>query len=41
MLNYCLRGDTHNDGYAVYPDGPVYALLKTHNAALKARASLS
>jgi mannan endo-1,4-beta-mannosidase len=30
-------GDTPNDGYAVYPDGAVYPLIKSHAAALKAR----
>lgn len=30
-------GDTPNDGYAVYPDGPVYPIMQTHAAALKAR----
>ncbi|KAJ8086150.1 hypothetical protein PM082_004972 [Marasmius tenuissimus] len=29
---------TNDDGYAIYPDDPVYAILKSHNAALKARA---
>ncbi len=32
------RGDTWDDGYAIYPDDPVYALEKSHAAALKARA---
>ncbi|KAF5317317.1 hypothetical protein D9611_003784 [Ephemerocybe angulata] len=31
-------GATHNDGYAVYPDGEVYPVIRTHAAALKARA---
>lgn len=31
-------GATHNDGYAVYPDGPVYPVIRSHAAALKARA---
>ncbi|KAF9005377.1 mannanase [Hymenopellis radicata] len=31
-------GDTWDDGYAIYPDDPVYALEKSHAAALKARA---
>lgn len=30
-------GDTANDGYAVYPDGPVYPILKSFAATLKAR----
>ncbi|KAJ7282395.1 glycoside hydrolase [Mycena rebaudengoi] len=30
-------GQTHNDGYTIYPTDPVYALLKSHSAALKAR----
>jgi len=30
-------GDTANDGYAVYPDGPVYPVLKQFAASLKAR----
>ncbi|KAG8933833.1 hypothetical protein FRC02_011068 [Tulasnella sp. 418] len=28
---------THDDGYTIYPSDPVYNLLKTHAAALKAR----
>ncbi|KAJ7110631.1 glycoside hydrolase superfamily [Mycena epipterygia] len=31
------NGPTPNDGYAIYPTDPVYALMKTHAAALKAR----
>nr|AGV52632.1 Man5A [Irpex lacteus] len=30
-------GDTPNDGYAVYPDGPAYPIITQHTAALKAR----
>jgi hypothetical protein len=30
-------GDTPNDGYAVYPDGPVYPVLKQFAASIKAR----
>ncbi|KDQ21473.1 glycoside hydrolase family 5 protein [Botryobasidium botryosum FD-172 SS1] len=30
-------GNTHDDGFAVYPDGAVYAVQKTHSAALKNR----
>ncbi|KAK1227932.1 hypothetical protein PQX77_009033 [Marasmius sp. AFHP31] len=29
---------THDDGYTIYPDDPVYAILTSHNAAMKARA---
>jgi mannan endo-1,4-beta-mannosidase len=29
--------DTPNDGFAIYPTDPVYALIKQHAAALKAR----
>ncbi|KAG6840742.1 hypothetical protein C0991_004651 [Blastosporella zonata] len=35
--SYLTNGATPNDGYAVYPDGPVYPLLTAHAAALKAR----
>ncbi|KAG5732651.1 putative mannan endo-1,4-beta-mannosidase F [Termitomyces sp. T112] len=35
--SHLSSGDTPNDGFAVYPDGPVYPLLKSHAAALKAR----
>ncbi|PPQ79908.1 hypothetical protein CVT26_004186 [Gymnopilus dilepis] len=35
--SHLSSGDTPNDGYAVYPDGPVYPLLTSHAAALKAR----
>ncbi|KAL0956595.1 hypothetical protein HGRIS_002732 [Hohenbuehelia grisea] len=35
--SYLSAGTTHNDGYAVYPDGPVYPVLTAHAAALKAR----
>ncbi|KAG8952186.1 hypothetical protein FRC03_012223, partial [Tulasnella sp. 419] len=28
---------THDDGYTIYPSDPVYPLLTSHNAALKAR----
>ncbi|EKM61758.1 glycoside hydrolase family 5 protein [Phanerochaete carnosa HHB-10118-sp] len=31
------NGDTPNDGYAEYPDGPVYPIIQAHAAALKAR----
>lgn len=30
-------GDTPDDGYGIFPDDPVYALLTSHAAALKAR----
>ncbi|KAJ7270478.1 mannanase [Mycena rebaudengoi] len=30
-------GQTPSDGYAIYPTDPVYALMKSHAAALKAR----
>ncbi|KAJ2918018.1 hypothetical protein MD484_g2381, partial [Candolleomyces efflorescens] len=30
-------GATHNDGFAVYPDGPVYPVVRSHAAALKSR----
>ncbi|KAL0578392.1 hypothetical protein V5O48_003613 [Marasmius crinis-equi] len=29
---------TSDDGYAIFPDDPVYPILASHNAALKARA---
>ncbi|KAF9469516.1 CEL4a mannanase [Collybia nuda] len=35
--SHLSTGDTWNDGYAVYPDGPVYPIMKTHAAALKSR----
>ncbi|KAF8079251.1 CEL4a mannanase [Lyophyllum atratum] len=35
--SHLSTGDTWNDGYAVYPDGPVYPILKSHAATLKAR----
>ncbi|KAJ7653906.1 CEL4a mannanase [Mycena polygramma] len=31
------NGPTPNDGYAIYPTDPVYALMKSHAAALKTR----
>ncbi|KAJ7278386.1 CEL4a mannanase [Mycena rebaudengoi] len=31
------NGQTANDGYTIYPTDPVYALLKSHSAALKPR----
>ncbi|KAF8658278.1 hypothetical protein AX16_002053 [Volvariella volvacea WC 439] len=31
-------GPTHDDGYTIYPDDPVYPILTSHAAALKARA---
>jgi mannan endo-1,4-beta-mannosidase len=31
-------GDTPQDGYAIYPDGPVYPILTAHAATMKARA---
>jgi len=30
-------GDTWNDGYAVFPDGPVYPVVKQYAASLKSR----
>ncbi|RXW25617.1 hypothetical protein EST38_g240 [Candolleomyces aberdarensis] len=30
-------GATHNDGFAVYPDGQVYPVVRSHAAALKSR----
>ncbi|KAF9038214.1 CEL4a mannanase [Panaeolus papilionaceus] len=36
--SHLSNGDTWNDGYAVYPDGPVYPIMKAHAATLKARA---
>lgn len=33
-----FSGATPNDGYAVYPDGPVYPIQQAHAAALKARS---
>ncbi|KDR70984.1 hypothetical protein GALMADRAFT_75662 [Galerina marginata CBS 339.88] len=35
--SHLSSGDTPNDGYAVYPDGAVYPIQKSHAAALKAR----
>ncbi|KAF8883324.1 glycoside hydrolase superfamily [Gymnopilus junonius] len=35
--SHLSSGDTPNDGYAIYPDGPVYPILTSHAAALKAR----
>jgi mannan endo-1,4-beta-mannosidase len=35
--SHLSTGDTPNDGYAVYPDGPVYPLLQSHAAAMKNR----
>ncbi|RDB16956.1 putative mannan endo-1,4-beta-mannosidase F [Hypsizygus marmoreus] len=35
--SHLSTGDTHNDGYAIYPDSAVYPLLKSHAAAIKAR----
>ncbi|PPQ92323.1 hypothetical protein CVT25_008529 [Psilocybe cyanescens] len=35
--SHLSSGDTPNDGYAVYPDGPVYPIMQSHAAALKAR----
>ncbi|KAG6862681.1 hypothetical protein C0993_002001 [Termitomyces sp. T159_Od127] len=35
--SHLSSGDTPNDGFAVYPDGAVYPILKAHAAALKAR----
>ncbi|PPQ65193.1 hypothetical protein CVT24_011377 [Panaeolus cyanescens] len=36
--SHLSTGDTYNDGYGVFPDGPVYPIMKAHAAALKARA---
>ncbi|KAL0956598.1 hypothetical protein HGRIS_002735 [Hohenbuehelia grisea] len=36
--SHLSSGSTPDDGYAVYPDGPVYSTLTSHAAALKARA---
>ncbi|KAF8893383.1 CEL4a mannanase [Infundibulicybe gibba] len=36
--SHLSSGDTPNDGYAVYPNGPVYPLLTSHAASLKSRA---
>ncbi|KAF5385133.1 hypothetical protein D9615_000976 [Tricholomella constricta] len=30
-------GDTHNDGYAIYPESSVYSLMNSHAAAMKSR----
>ncbi|KAF9461275.1 CEL4a mannanase [Collybia nuda] len=35
--SHLSTGDTHNDGFAVYPDGPVYPVLRSHATALKNR----
>jgi mannan endo-1,4-beta-mannosidase len=35
--SHLSSGNTPNDGYAVYPDHPVYPLLTSHAKALKAR----
>ncbi|KAF8883320.1 CEL4b mannanase [Gymnopilus junonius] len=35
--SHLSSGDTPNDGYAIYPDGPVYPILTSHAAALKSR----
>ncbi|KIP03911.1 glycoside hydrolase family 5 protein [Phlebiopsis gigantea 11061_1 CR5-6] len=35
--SYLTAGTTPNDGFAEYPDGAVYPLIKSHAAALKAR----
>jgi len=35
--SHLSSGDTPNDGYAVYPDGPVYPVLTSHAAAMKTR----
>ncbi|KAF8993674.1 CEL4a mannanase [Cyathus striatus] len=36
--SHLSSGDTPNDGYAVYPDGPVYPLLASHAATMKGGA---
>ncbi|KXN90624.1 Mannan endo-1,4-beta-mannosidase F [Leucoagaricus sp. SymC.cos] len=36
--SHLSTGNTPDDGYAVYPDGPVYPLLTSHAAAMKSRA---
>jgi len=36
--SHLTNGDTHNDGYAVYPDSGVAPLLRSHAAKMKARA---
>ncbi|KAI0066115.1 CEL4a mannanase [Artomyces pyxidatus] len=35
--SHLSTGDTPQDGYAIYPDGPVFPLETSHAAALKAR----
>ncbi|KAI0094184.1 glycoside hydrolase superfamily [Irpex rosettiformis] len=35
--SHLTNGDTPNDGYAEYPDGAVYPIIKQHVAALEAR----
>ncbi|KAI8972209.1 mannanase [Trametes punicea] len=35
--SHLSTGDTPNDGYAIYPDNPVYAIETEHFAAVKAR----
>ncbi|KAG6919061.1 hypothetical protein DXG01_009314 [Tephrocybe rancida] len=36
--SHLSSGNTPDDGYAVYPDGAVYPIMKSHAATLKARA---
>ncbi|KAF5318796.1 hypothetical protein D9619_010785 [Psilocybe cf. subviscida] len=36
--SHLTNGDTPNDGYAEYTDGAVFPIMKSHAAALKARA---
>ncbi|CAL1707125.1 unnamed protein product [Somion occarium] len=35
--SHLSSGNTPDDGYAIYPDDPVYPIMQQHNAALKAR----
>lgn len=35
--SHLSSGDTPDDGYAIYPDDPVYPIMTSHAAALKAR----
>jgi len=37
--SHTVNGDSWDDGYMVFPDGPIYPLLKAHFAALKAARS--
>ncbi|KAF8159938.1 CEL4b mannanase [Crassisporium funariophilum] len=36
--SHLSSGNTPNDGYAIFPDGPVYPILTSHAATMKSRA---